>query len=111
MPTKPVLKKTLVPLSFHLSAKAQSSVAAIALTALDQRNNFAPLEPLRSGIEGRESDKPSFGSVRDEVSNTLRSKCNRGRKPIPFIPEMLHLVDRLEPDKGTQARLFTDQLT
>jgi len=36
---------------------------------------------------------------------------SRGRDPIPLPPEILHLLDRLEPDKGKQARLLTDHLT
>ncbi len=36
---------------------------------------------------------------------------NRGRDPIPLTPKILHLLDRLEPDKGKQARLLTDHLT
>jgi hypothetical protein len=34
-----------------------------------------------------------------------------GRDPIPLTPEILHLLDRLEPDKGRQARLLTEHLT
>ena len=34
-----------------------------------------------------------------------------GRDPIPLTPEILHLLDRLEPDKGKQARLLTEHLT
>ena len=36
---------------------------------------------------------------------------SRGRDPIPLTPEILHLLDRLEPDKGKQARLLTEHLT
>jgi hypothetical protein len=31
--------------------------------------------------------------------------------PIPLTPEILHLLDRLEPDKRKQARLLTEHLT
>jgi hypothetical protein len=34
-----------------------------------------------------------------------------GREPIPLTPEILHLLDRLEPDKGKQSRLLTEHLT
>ena len=36
---------------------------------------------------------------------------NRGRDPIPLIPEKIHLLDKLESDKGKQARLITEDLT
>jgi hypothetical protein len=31
--------------------------------------------------------------------------------PIPLTPEILLLLDRLEPDKGKQARILTENLT
>ena len=39
------------------------------------------------------------------------SKGNRGREPIPLIPEILLIMDRLEPNKGKQTRLLTEHLT
>jgi hypothetical protein len=36
------------------------------------------------------------------------SKC---KDPIPLTPEILLLLDRIEPDKGKQARLLTEHLT
>ena len=32
-------------------------------------------------------------------------------EPTPLTPEILLLLDRLEPDKGKQARLLAEQLT
>ena len=34
-----------------------------------------------------------------------------GRDPITLTPKILHLLDRLEPDIGKQARLLTEHLT
>jgi len=31
--------------------------------------------------------------------------------PTPLTPDILHLLHRLEPDKGKHARLFTEHLT
>ena len=39
------------------------------------------------------------------------SRGSRGREPIPLTPEILHFLDRLEPDKGKQARMLTKHLT
>ena len=38
------------------------------------------------------------------------SRGSIGREPIPLTPEILLLLDRLEPDKGKQARLLTEHL-
>ncbi len=43
------------------------------------------------------------------ATSSLRG--SRGRDPIPLTPEILLLLDRLEPDKGKQARLLTEHLT
>jgi hypothetical protein len=45
------------------------------------------------------------------ASVALSSRGSRGRDPIPLTPEILLLLDRLEPDKGKQARLLTEHLT
>jgi hypothetical protein len=39
------------------------------------------------------------------------ARKSRGREPIPLTPEILHLLDKLEPDKGKQARLLAEHLT
>ena len=31
-------------------------------------------------------------------------------EPIPLTPEILHLLDRLDPDKGKQDRLLTEHM-
>ena len=36
---------------------------------------------------------------------------SRGRGPIPITPDILHLFDRLEPDKEKHARLLTEHIT
>jgi hypothetical protein len=54
----------------------------------------------------------SFGILKGRsfaaASSSTRSK---GRDPIPLTPEILLLLDRLELDKGKQARLFTENLS
>ena len=39
------------------------------------------------------------------------SRGSRGRDPIPLTSEIVQLLDRLELDKGKQARLLTEHLT
>ena len=53
----------------------------------------------------------SFGSVSCEIFNTSGSRGNRGREPTPLTPDILCLLDRLEPSTGKYARLLTDHLT
>ena len=45
------------------------------------------------------------------MSAASSSRGSRGRDLIPLTPEFLLLMDRLEPDKGKQARLITEHLT
>jgi hypothetical protein len=54
----------------------------------------------------------SSGILRGGSSSAASSsKGSRGRDPIPFTPEILLLLDRLEPDKAKQVRLLTEHLT
>ncbi len=64
-----------------------------------------------SGAADRDSDRLSFGLVSGANTATSGSRGSRGRDPIPLTPEILHLLDRLEPNKGKQARLLTEHLT
>ena len=109
LPTIPALRETLVPLTFHLTTKAKIGPAVVSSTELDIRNNFSPL--MRSGTEGRESDMLSFGSVLSGQSNTAGSRGSRGRELMSLTPEILHMLNCLEPDKGKMTRLLTDHLT
>jgi len=44
------------------------------------------------------------------TSVSSSSRGSTGRDPIPLTPEILQLLDKLEPDKGKQARLLTEHL-
>ena len=74
------------------------------------KNTYAPLEPLGSGTEGRDSERLSFSSI-SGASVGSRSRGSRVRDPVPLTPEILHFLDRLEPDKGKQAKMLTEHLT
>jgi hypothetical protein len=82
----------------------------VGTTATELRNTYAPLAPLGSGTEGRNSERLSFSSV-SRASVGSGSRGSRGRDLIPLTPEILHLLDRLEPDKGKQAKVLTQNLT
>jgi hypothetical protein len=53
----------------------------------------------------------SSGILRGGSSSASSSRGSRGREPIPLTPEILQLLDRIELDKGKQARLLTEHLT
>ena len=58
-----------------------------------------------------DSDKDRNRFIEGSVSDALRSKGSRKREPIPLTPEILLLLDKLEPDKGRQAKLLKKHLT
>ena len=78
--------------------------------ATELRNTYAPRAPLGSGTKGRDSERLSFSSV-SGASVGSGSRGSRGRDPIPLTLEILHLLDRLEPDKGKHAKMLTEHLT
>ena len=84
--------------------------AAAETTTTKLKNTYAPLEPLGSVTKGRDSKRLSFNLVFG-ASVGLGSRGSRGRDPIPLTPEILHFLDRLEPDKGMQAMMLTEHLT
>ena len=77
------------------------------------QNRYVPLRQQGSEIVDRVSEHLTSGILRGGSSSAASSgsKGSRGRKPIPLTPEILLLLDRLEPDKGKQARLLTEHLT
>ena len=78
----------------------------------EQQNRFAPLRQQGSGSGERGSLDLSSGILRRGTSSTTSSsKGSKGREPIPLTPEILLLLDHLEPDKGKQARFLTEHLT
>jgi hypothetical protein len=73
-------------------------------------NRFEPLAEQGNGSNERDSEQLSFGSLSGASGTHSSSRNNRGRDPVPLTPEILHLLDRLEPDKGKQAMLLTEHL-
>jgi len=81
-------------------------------TPVELHIRFAPLrqQGANSGEQGILN--LSSGILRGGSSSTASSsRGSRGRNPIPLTPEIFLLPDRLEPDKGKQARLLTEHLT
>jgi hypothetical protein len=83
--------------------------AAPAIPNIEEhQNRFTPLRQQGSGSGERGSLDLSSGIPRGGASSAASSsKGSRGREPIPLTPEILLLLDRLEPDKGKQALLLT----
>jgi len=62
-------------------------------------------------LKGQNMEGLSSTIHREEgTSVASSSKGSKGRNPIPLTPQILHLLDRLEHDKGKQARLLTEHL-
>ena len=86
-------------------------MAPVTGAGTQHMNRFEPLAEKGSGTNETDSERLSFGSL-SRASRTHSSAINsRGRDPIPLTPKILHLLDRLEPDKGKHARLLTEHLT
>jgi hypothetical protein len=100
MPIGQVQREELSNLpTFAIPVRASNGPPTVGTTATELRNTYAPLAPLGSGTEGRDSERLSFTSV-SGASVGSGSRGSRGRNPIPLTPEILHLLDRMEPDKG-----------
>ena len=68
---------------------------------------FHPLAEHNIADSDRDRDK-----IREEsVSDASSSKGSRKSDSIPLTPKIMLLLDRLEPDKGRQAKLLTDHVT
>jgi len=104
-------REELGPLpTFTIPVTARNGPLAVGTAATEVRNTYSPLAPLGSGTEGRDNERLGFSSV-SGASVGSGSRGSRGRDPIPLTPEILHLLDRLEPEKGKHARMLTEHLT
>ena len=70
-------------------------------------NMFQPLAEHNSRDSDIDRDKVGEGSFSDASS----SKGSMKREPVLRTPEILLLLDKIEPNKGRQAKLLTDHLT
>jgi hypothetical protein len=76
------------------------------------QNIYAPLRQHGNESGDKGSEAMSSGILRGgSCSAASSSKGSRSKDPIPLTPEIFSLLDRLEPDKGNQARLLTEHLT
>ena len=79
--------------------------------SVEHQNRFAPLMQKGANSWEQSSLNLSSGILRGGSTSASISRGSRGREPTPLTPEVLQLMDRLEPDKGKQARLLTEHLT
>jgi len=70
-----------------------------------QSSIVSPLGKIGSISGGKYSEALGCGILKESLATSC-SRGSRGREPIPLTPEILHLLDLLEPNKGKQARLF-----
>jgi hypothetical protein len=91
---------------------ARGGPATTRGTSLDLQNRFTPLGEQGSISGGQNSEALISDILREGLAPSSSStRGSKGRYPIPLTPEILHLLGRLEPDKGTQARLLKEHLT
>jgi len=74
-------------------------------------NIYGPIAEHGSGTNDRDIERLSFGSLSGASGTHSCARNSKSRDPIPLTAEILHLLDRLEQDKGKQARLLTEHLT
>jgi hypothetical protein len=83
-------------------ANKANSAPVAHVTGADtmHKNRFEPLAEQGSGTNERVSERLSFGSLSGASGKLSITRNSKGRDPIPLTPEILHLLDILEPDKG-----------
>ena len=79
--------------------------------SVEQPKRFAPLRQQGANSGDQGNLNLNSGILRGGSTSVLSSRGSRGREPIPLTPEILPLLDRLEPDKEKQTRLLTENLT
>jgi hypothetical protein len=95
------------PISFAVPCTIQSQATR---ATSNKSNYYETLAQKGSGESVKYIDKLTFGSISRARTPTLGSRGSKGRDPTPMTPEVLYFLDRLEPDKGNQARLITEDL-
>jgi hypothetical protein len=91
--------------------QVKTRIASTTPTTLEHTNIYEILAQQRNGTEKRDDKRHSFGSVSGAKTTSSGSKENKGRDPIPMITVILHLLDRMKPDKVKQSRLLTNYST
>ena len=85
-------------------------VAPATGTGIPITNIYEPIQEHGTGTNDIDNERLSFGSLSGASRTHSIARNNKVRDLIPLTPEILQLLDRLEPDKGKQARLLTDPL-
>ena len=79
---------------------------------VEHHNKFATLGQQGSESSDRGSEAIGSGILKEGFASFVsNSRGSRGKETIPLTPEILLLLDRLEPDKGKKALLLTEHLT
>jgi hypothetical protein len=86
-------------------------VAPVIGAGIQLMNIYEPIAKQGSGTNERDNERLSFGSLSRASGTHSNARNNRVREPIPLTQEILHILDKLEPDKEKQARLLTEHLT
>jgi hypothetical protein len=102
--------------AFLRNAKRRSHVAGETGTNRANRpsQDQAPLETQQvlasGGAQQRRLGQGSEQGQRRISFGRLKLKGSQKKEPIRLTPEILLILDRLEPDKGRQANLLTEHI-
>ena len=94
-----------VPLKTTNTRAAQAEARK---TPMQNRSDTLAEQGSRS--DDRDSERLNFGSLSGAYSGASSAKNSTAKEPISLTPEILNMLDKLDPDKGKQARLLTEHL-
>jgi hypothetical protein len=105
------LRTTWETIGTRAKRASSAPIAPATGTGIPLTKKYDPIAEHGSGTNDRDNERLRFGSLSGASGTHSSARNTRGRDPIPLTPEILHLLDRLEPDKGKQAMLLTEHLT
>jgi len=111
-PIAPTYLRFGTPAPPTIPLRARGGTVSYNIYLVKLQNRYAPLIRQGNEIIDKISEHLTSSILRGG-SSSAASSCKeiRGREPIPLTPDILLMLDRLEPDKGKQARLLTEHLT
>jgi hypothetical protein len=86
-------------------------VAPVTGAGILLMNQYEPIADHGNGTNERDNERLSFNSLSRASGTHSSAMNNMGRELNLLTPEILHLLDILEPDTGKQTRLLTEHLT
>jgi hypothetical protein len=86
-------------------------VAPVKGTEMPLKKRCEPIAEQGNGTNDKDRERLSFGSLSGASRSLSSARNTRDMEPISPTPEILHIFNRLKPDKGKNARLLTEHTT